>query len=377
MKIVYVYADNPQEWNCSEWRCAVPARAINRTRRHSARLVSIADFAMNSSPARDACDDADIIVVQRNLIEGVLSAIQHWKARDKVVVADFDDAYNLMRPSNPAYPYWGQGMAKEIRADSEIGWSKIEPPPLTQFKWGLRLVHAATVPSRRLASDWQAYAEMHYVPNYIDLEKYQDITLEPHEGVVIGWGGSMTHLESFTGSGIIEALQRVCRARPQVRVMVAGADARLLAQLPIPAEQKIQQPWVPYADWARTLAKYDIGLAPLHGPYDERRSWIKALEYMVMKIPWVASEGAPYRELHPYGWLVKNTPSAWERILLDMVDHLADYKRTAAVEPYLYGISQSIDENIEKVLLEYRMIASAARGESPDLNIGTMDFATR
>jgi glycosyltransferase involved in cell wall biosynthesis len=373
MNIVYVYADNPQEWNCSEWRCAVPARAFNRTHRHRAALVSIAEFASNSNLSQQACEAAEVIVVQRNLIEGVLPAIQHWKAHDKVVVADFDDAYNLMQPSNPAYLFWTQGMVREIKPDGEIACSRLDPPPLTQFKWGLRLVHAATVPSTRLASDWQAYAEMHYLPNYIDLEKYQNVSPEPHDGVVIGWGGSTTHLESFTGSGVLEALKHVCQMRPQVKVIIGGGDTRLLKQLTIPDEQKIHQPWISYSEWAHTLAKYDIGLAPLHGPYDERRSWIKALEYMVMKIPWVASEGAPYQELRPYGWLVKNSVSAWEHVLLDMVDHLDDYKSLALREPFLFGISQSIDENIEKMLSVYKSITHTALGDSPGMIIDPID----
>jgi glycosyltransferase involved in cell wall biosynthesis len=365
MNIVFVYADNPQEWNSSEWRCAVPARAINRTRRHTAQLLGVADFAENTPHAQTLCARADLIVVQRNLIGPVLSAVQHWKARDKIVIADFDDAYDLIPANNPSYPYWVQGLRARLPENGKVDWIKIDPPPLTQFKWGLRLVHAATVPSKRLAGDWQAYAELHYLPNYIDLEKYRNVTAEAHEGIILGWGGSMSHLQSFTSSGVMAALRQVCRARPRVKVMVCGNDQRIFDQLPLPAGQKILQPWVPYHEWPQVLARFDIGLAPLQGPYDERRSWIKVLEYMVMKIPWVASEGPAYNELRDYGWLVKNTASGWERVLLDMVDHLDDYRAEAAREPYLFGIGQGIDENIDQVVALYAAIAQHARGPAP------------
>jgi glycosyltransferase involved in cell wall biosynthesis len=360
MNIVYVYADNPNEWNSSEWRCAVPARAINRTRRHSAHLVSIADFSENLPLVKSNCDEADIIVVQRNLIGQVLSSIQHWKARDKVVIADFDDAYNLIPSNNPSYPYWNQGLKSQAQANGIVSWEKIDPPPMVQFRWGLRLVHAATVPSKRLAADWQAYAEMHVLPNYIDWEKYQNISASPHEGLVIGWGGSASHLQSFLGSGVMIALKSICRARKHVKVVICGKDKRIFEQLPLPPEQKIFHPWVHYQDWPQVLANFDIGLAPLHGPYDERRSWIKVLEYMVMKIPWVASEGPAYSELRPYGWLVKNSTSGWERVLLDMIDHIDDYRAEAAREPYLFGLGQSIDENIDKMIATYTNIAQRA-----------------
>jgi hypothetical protein len=203
------------------------------------------------------------------------------------------------------------------------------------------------------------------VPNYIDLEKYQSLERQLHDGVWIGWGGSLSHLQSFTGSGILTALKRVCRARPQVKVLIHGSDRQLFEQLPLPPEQKVLHPWVAYAEWPRRLVNFDIGLAPLHGAYDERRSWIKVLEYLVLKIPWIASDGPAYADLRPYGWLVKNTPANWERLLLDMVDHLDDYRAQAAREPYLFGISQAIDANIDKVAAQYASIVEAARAAAP------------
>jgi glycosyltransferase involved in cell wall biosynthesis len=356
MNIVYVFADKPVEWNSSEWRCAIPARAINRTKRHQANLLSIDDFAVNSSTAQAVCDPADVIVVQRNLFGRVLSAIQHWKARDKVMIADFDDAYHLMPPSNVSYPFWGKGLRLKAGSPAEV----IDPSPLTQFRWGLRLVHAATVPSKRLADDWQAYTRIHYVPNYIDLKQYENVIAGAHAGVMIGWGGSLSHFESFKGSGVIEALRGICRARSHVKVMICGNDRRIYDLLPVAASQKIYQPAVPFEQWPGVLSSFDIGIAPLYGEYDERRSWIKPLEYMVMRIPWVGSDGPAYHELRDYGWLVNNTPEAWERVLSDLVDNLASYKAEAACEPYLFGLSQSVDENVNEILGTYASIANLA-----------------
>ena len=359
MHILYVYADTPQEWNCSEWRCAVPVRAIRRTGRHSADMLSITDFADETREAQDKCGCADLIIVQRNLIGPVLAAIQHWQAREKTVIADFDDAYDLMPPTNPGHRYWVQGIGQEAGGLPQ----KIDPPPLTQFKWGLKLVHAATVPSQRLADDWRPYTQMYYLPNFIELEPYTSVSRETHEGVVIGWGGSLSHMQSFAESGVLAALKRVCRQRPQVRVLIAG-DRRVFDLLPLPVEQKLFHPWVAYADWGKVLAKMDIGLAPLYGPYDERRSWIKVLEYMLMRMPWVASEGPAYQPMRSHGWLVKNTTSAWERMLLELVDHLEEYRLEAAQDAYLFGLGQSIDENVDKVIGIYSEILAGARKSS-------------
>jgi len=362
LKITYVYADSAEEWNCSEWRCAIPARAINRLRNHSAQLLDIQSFAQNTPQAQEICAASDLIIVQRNLFGPVLTAIQRWKARDKVLLVDFDDAYPLMPPEGKNYSFWVEGKTLRQVPGREPVWETLDPHPLTQFKWGLRLAHAAMVPSARLAEDWRAYQDIHLLPNFIELERYSRVGIHSHEGVIIGWGGSLSHLHSFTESGLLAALQRVCNARRQVKIMICG-DPRVYDQIAIPNEQKLFQAWVPASEWPRVLSCFDIGLAPLSGPYDDRRSWIKVLEYMVMKIPWVASDSPAYNDLRPYGWLVQNTTGAWERVLLDMVDHIGDHKSEAARDPYLYGISQNIDENIEKVLSLYSTIAVKALGE--------------
>lgn len=366
MNVVYVYSDSPEECTGNEWRCAVPARAINRTKRHSAKLLNMNELGENYHKADVVCSSADVIVIQCNLIDPVLSAIQHWKARDKVVIVDFDDAYNLMPSTNPNFHYWSKGIKSTRKADGSTLTTQIQPTPLTQFKWGLRLAHAATVPSLRLADDWRELTDVYYVPNYIDLEKYHNVKLEPHDGICIGWGGNMSHLQSFKKSGVLEALRRVCTSRPEVKVMIAGGDRRIYDILPIPENQKILMPWVPYSQWAQVLSKFDIGLAPQYGSFDERRSWIKVLEYMVMKIPWVGSAGPAYFELGDYGWLIKNHPHAWERVLIDIIDNLHEYKLDAGRVPYLYGISQSIDENVEKIIATYQNVMDRVLGLSGD-----------
>ena len=370
MNIVYVFADTPQEWNCSEWRCAVPARALNRSARHHAELLSIDEFRHNTAQAEAVCTQAEVIVVQRNLFGPVLSTMQHWKAREKAIVVDFDDAYPLMPTSNPNYMFWSQGIVRRTGEPDQ----RIDPLPLVQFKWGLRLAHGATVPSKRLADDWHSFADLYYLPNYIELKPYENVTRQSHEGIIIGWGGSASHLQSLCESGVMAALKRVCRARPQVKVMICGNDTRILNALPVPTQQKLHQPWTPYAEWGKALVQFDIGLAPLYGAYDERRSWIKVLEYMVMKIPWVATEGPAYQDFDSYGWLVKNTPGSWERILLDMVDHIDDYRARAAGEPYLFGISQNIDENIDRMVEIYDTISRKAFGYS-DSYVANAAFA--
>ena len=355
MNIVYVVADSIEEWNSAEWRCSIPARAIKRTGLHMAQLLDIVSFAKNTVQAQEICQAADVIVIQRDLFGPVLNAVQRWKARDKVVIVDFDDAYQFMPPAVKNYEFWVEGKNVQIGVDHQTTVEMINPPPLTQFKWGLRLVHAATVPSHQLVEDWQAYTEVYDLPNYIDIDRYLEALPQAHEGIIIGWGGSLSHLQSFTESGILTALKRVCQARPQVRIMICG-DERVYQAIPVPVEQKMFGGWVSACQWPHKLANFDIGIAPLSGAYDQRRSWIKLMEYMVMRIPWVASDGPAYHSLRSYGWLVQNRSNTWERILLDMVDNLDNHRTEAAADPYLFSLSQSIDNNVDKILAIYQAI---------------------
>jgi glycosyltransferase involved in cell wall biosynthesis len=355
MNIVYVVSDSIEEWNSAEWRCAIPARAIQATGQHQATLIRIDHFAYHAPEAVTACSEADIIVIQRNAFGPVLQAMQYWKARDKTIILDFDDAYHLMPPQAKNYTFWIEGRLVQKGPDGKLRSTVIQPPPLTQFQWGLQLAHAATTPSRLLAADWHAHATVHYLPNYLDLPRYLNIKPLPHERIIIGWGGSLSHLQSFTESGVIKALRRVCIRRPQVQVLICG-DERVFRAINVPDSQKLFQPWTAPENWPQYLATFDIGIAPLHGAYDQRRSWIKGLEYMIMKIPWVASQGAPYEDLKDFGILVRNDPFAWEEALIEIIDHLDLYKERAEQEPYLFALGQSVQENIGSILKIYAQI---------------------
>jgi hypothetical protein len=141
-----------------------------------------------------------------------------------------------------------------------------------------------------------------------------------------------------------------------VRVVICGNDRQIFDRLPLPEGQKFFQAWLSPEKWARLLSNFDIGIQPVAGEYAHRRGCSRLNEYMVMKVPWLASEGPAHQDLRSYGWLIHNTPSAWERMLLDMVDHLEDYRAEAGRESYLYGLSQGIDENVQTILGTYHHI---------------------
>jgi glycosyltransferase involved in cell wall biosynthesis len=360
MNVIFVYADKKHEWNCSEWRCKMPADALNKSGKHHASLIDKNAFQQNIPEAQAVLKDADVIVIQRDLWGTTLPLIQYWKDAGKTVIVDFDDAYQYTHPSNISYAFWIKGEIQLTYPDGATGSAIMTPPPLEQFRWGLSMCDAVTMPSKVLCKDWSAYADTRYLPNYIDAARYTSVLAQEHEGIIIGWGGSVSHFQSFTESGVLAALKRVCKALPQVKVMICG-DKRVADQITIPDGQKIFQPFVPVNEWPKVLSNFDIGLAPLQGLYDDRRSWIKVLEYMVMKIPWVASAGAAYQELSEYGRLVKNTPKNWESAILEMVDHLAEAREIARGKSYQYGIAQDVNSNVDAIVNIYQDIVKGRK----------------
>jgi radical SAM protein with 4Fe4S-binding SPASM domain len=355
MKIVFVYADNKQEWNSSEWRCVIPAQAIDRSPEHQADLLAVASFANRTPEAEQLCSQADLIVVERNLFGPVLTAIMHWKAQGKGVIATFDDAYHLLPKDNLSHDFWLKGIARK-KQDGKVVQEIIDPPPITQFKWGLRMVDGAVVASKKLVEDWEEFTDVRHLPMYLDLERYRDLPeKEPEDDtVVIGWSGSLSHLHSFS-SGILEALERVARARPQVRLKI-GNDRRIYDRLNVPDHQKELTPWVPYEEWPQVLSSYDIGLAPMEGEFDARRSWVKVLEYMAVKVPWIASRSPAYQDLASYGVLVENTAEEWEAGLLKIIDNIDGYQIKAAGEPYQFALSQNADRNVDLMVQKFSEI---------------------
>jgi glycosyltransferase involved in cell wall biosynthesis len=219
-------------------------------------------------------------------------------------------------------------------------------------------VDGVITPSERIGDDFGASLCSVHIPNFLETDRYLNQPAANHNGVMIGLGGDGNHFPGIQNSGVIPALAQVVQQRRQVKIVVFGGDQRIYDLLPVSRRHKLLWPAIEAAEWPHYLSRLDIGLAPLSGDFDQRSGSARLLEYMAMKIPWVASESSVYHKFGQFGWLVPNQPEAWTHVLLDVVDHLQDYRVEAAAEPYLYALSQDIDENINTILMAYEKIGS-------------------
>jgi hypothetical protein len=353
LNLTYVY--NPEDIDSAHYdrRCLIPFHAIQRTHRHNAQLLPIDEFLEHTVSAQTVCSTSDVLILHVSPDSSVLSAIQRWKARDKTVIFDFDEI--LLQSSKNISVDCQPAVVGDSVFHSNSSRSDISADPCLDYKFALKTANSVISPSKRLSSNLTAFANAIYIPNYLEIERYINVTHSPHKEVILGWGGMDTDSHIFKQSGLFSALKEVCLLRQGVKIMICGSK-KVFLDLPVPENQKIFQPWISPNKWPTALAQFDIGLAPLDNSSDDHASWSRVLEYMVMKIPWVASQGYAYNDLRQHGWLVQNCVSTWTRVLLDMIDHLEETRNEAACEPFYFALGQGIDENIDSVLSVYSRI---------------------
>lgn len=357
MVVTYIYSNLMADQIRIQIRCRNMVDAINRTGTHRANLLDMAEFIQNTVHAQKVCGESDLLVIYRYLYGPILTTIQYWKARDKTVIVDFDQAVDCLTENMPAYSFWFEGQPFEDISFN--GYGSIDPPPIEQFKWGLSMVDAATVPSVRLVDDWSQYTNVFKVLDFINTHHYPTLNQSHGNEVWIGLGNRVGY-DCFEKSGLFAALESVCRKRPQVRLMLSNMEDAVSTPN-ISAQQLNLYFSYCFEDWVGILLSLDIGLIPIHGEYDRRLGSYDLLEFMIARIPWIASEETTFRKLSPYGQWARNTSAAWEEILLHTVDQLEVHQRSAAGDPFLFALSQSLSANIDKILKIYAIIIQGAR----------------
>ena len=350
MIVTYIHSNDPEDELQVRLRCRNFADAINRKGWHCANLLDIDAFTQNTPDAQRLCAASDLLVIHRYLYGPILQAIEYWKARDKKVIVDLDQAVNYLTSDIPGHAFWLEGKPRGSCTHGNNAMEiPIDPMPLEQFKWGLGMVNAAIVSSTRLVVDWSPYTDIHEIPDYLNTDQYPGIK-QIHENEV--WIGltNRTRLASLKHSGLLKALENVCRKRLQVKLVLCDTDNDGMRLQDIRDEQLMVYHPNSFDEWADVLHNLDIGLMPIYGDYDLRMGRISLLEFMVSKIPWFASSQPSMRELSRYGRLIQNSPSTWEAAILKAVDNIDTLRRKAAGEPFLFALSQDVNENIDKVL---------------------------
>ena len=266
----------------------------------------------------------------------------------KPVAVDLDDAYHILPWCNPAHKYWLE---------------KNDGAALGKLEMGLAMCDGLIAPNRLLLSDWKHVTRGYFLNNYSEKDWWKNLDsrekikeeLGIADKIVIGWGGSVSHYDSWHGSGIFDAAKAICDEFPNVLWMICGNDDRIYHHLPVPVRQKKHQPGVPPNQWPRIVKSFDVGVAPLYGPYDQRRSWIKGIEYLHAGVPWVGTIGEPYSELSNLGILIENGAENWERTIRGLIKNL-DKNHEIAEERIEASRELHADNQIDTIIKVFKKI---------------------
>jgi hypothetical protein len=337
MRIHIAYADFPHEMNTSIWRCFIPYYALLE-RGHK---VTISHYSV------DEPDGIDAILIERNVFDRGLQKRMKKLKRDRVkVVVTFDDAYHLM----PGYYKQKQNWTTQL---------------LDDFRHGLELASVVIAPSELLCRDYDRYCkQIKYVPNYYDKSIYHIESRQRRDGFNIFWSGT-THYHSIKDSGVLDGLGEVCCDNRNMNVVVACPDGRVISLLErhVPHDQIVNidlskgavvsgkvdlslhslLSWINIDHFSSIIGQFaDLGIAPLCGEYDRRRSWVKAVDFAVHGLPFLATDYEPYQGVG--ATLVDN--GNWGQALQSMVsDNSLRELSASSLGMGLAGMS--IQDNIE------------------------------
>lgn len=285
MKATFFYADLPP-FNSSHYRVLFLAKYL--------KLAGHEIEVYHTTEAMTA-PILDTVLVERDISLGILQSLRDRGA--KRIVYTFDDAYRYIPNFMPSFPYW-RGDTKRIKEFGDI----------------VRKVDLSICPSRLLAREYHCS----YVPNYHDPDLWKFERPEATDEIVIGWGGSTSHALTWQDSLFSDVLASISK-KFKVKIVIVGGTAETFLSM---AGVKFESvPWMDFNIWPRTLATFTIGIAPLVGPYDQRRSNIKAIEYGLAGIPFVGSGeiDSPY-EGCPGGFVVGNNTKDWVRSLQALIE---------------------------------------------------------
>ena len=372
LKLLFFVSDDTTSYNSSRWRVSNFVDAAWKHDKCEIQILNIREWLGRTEISRYFCEHYDVIILQRVIVKESVEYAQYWIERGKKVICDWDDGYLQLvennETTNPAFEFWGKGTVTRntglVSFTEQIGYD-----PLDQFAEGLSALSAGTVPSRVIQEDYREWANVFYLPNFIDAARYAEMPKKKHEGIRIGYGGSLGHLSSFRESGVKEALSRVLEQRASTSLFLIG-DNRLIDALDLPPQRVIYRPYVPYYRWPEMIAHYDISIAPLAGEFDMRRSFLKAVEASVSRTPLIATgdrEYPVYAEFfgcpgQTYVPSEKTLPTydhrvdAWETALLEAIDNLDSYKEEARVQGFEYGMTFDIEKRVDDVLWIYEQV---------------------
>jgi len=214
------------------------------------------------------------------------------------------------------------------------GWPPREFLPIVAFM--LRQADCVLVSTNALRERLLEYnPKILILPNQLDerllvIQHPSEIRpLAIHDRIMIGYMGTFTHDEDFLM--ILPALKSISQHHPgQIEVQVIGVVSseetkKVLQELPVrfvyPRPEEHEYPL--FMLWFTGHVHWDIAISPLRKtPFNRCKSDIKYLDYAAIGAAGIFSRSPAYTSTilqKENGWMVENTPEAWEDALETLI----------------------------------------------------------
>jgi glycosyltransferase involved in cell wall biosynthesis len=222
-------------------------------------------------------ESADVVLVYRTADDRTRNLLRRLREHGVAVVWDNDDDFLTMPKLRHLRRRTG-GMSNEavFRVVARMA----------------RLADVVTATSEPIAATYRdaGATRVEVIENHLP----HDILRPPatHDGIVIGWIAAVEHAGDVAALHLDDAVARLLDTHPDVRFESVGVD------LGITHPHYRHTPKLPFGELPDTMARWDIGIAPLTDtPFNRARSNIKLKEYAASHLPWLASPVGPYAPL--------------------------------------------------------------------------------
>ena len=299
--------------------------------------------------------DADVLVLNNICDADLLPVIRDRKARGKLTVYELCDDLGALPPSNPMRAFYRQSnnllLIKRLAHYCDA--LQFSSPELKR-KYGYLNRKSSVFPNQMLLAGLPAR------------------TQKSGERIVVGWGGSIGHLDDM--ARISERLIHWIMSRDNVHLYLMCADPIWELFEVLPEDRKRRFATGSLDDYYSFVSHLDIGLAPLEDTaFNRSRSDVKFLEYAACGAVPVVQATGPYLlsvKQGRTGFLFNTTDE-----LISTLEHLASDASSriavsASARQYVLQERNYLDRGKDRVEF-YRGLIPAKAGERNDESLWT------
>lgn len=248
--------------------------------------------------------EADVVVLQRPLVQQVVEAIPRIQSLGIAVVVEIDDDFTALPK--------GHGARRGTSVANDPTYNRM------WLRKACEQADLVTVTTPALAERYGAHGRVAVLPNLVPASYLSVPSTPPRESApTVGWTGSVvTHIGDLeVMGGVVPGVLESTGARFVSWGVGLTEDA-------LGVKGRVR-PWADLRSaYPRQVADLDVGLVPLaDNAFSRAKSALKGTEYAALGVPFVTSPRADYLRLfHDHGvGILAETPDEWRTELVRLL----------------------------------------------------------